>query len=396
MVVGRLVMLPVSQHRHLSRRLSQQHANTIVVPCVSTLRFLQMIDDVKELLSVGSKTREAIEATDVVKKRMRARLKDYNSMLHVLLQSGSPDKFKSELQRLHDDVYHEIEALHVKHTAGPEDPRWVRFAKKVDRGTQHKSIEEDLDAIDGEALQLFTAIAAKSSIDNSKAIRQILQDLKLEGRRVSTGSKLLVAGGVFGAAFVVLAALALAHRDGGAPVDVLKAVELVLRDFGPDGARVSDGTQLFVVALFGMLLVAFGVLMTAQRNAVFSMIRGTLPPTLPEKTAVPAGALALPHSYVERPCVREAADGLINPETALAPYTVVGMGGGGKTVLASAIVRDPSVREHFRGKIFWVSVGRNAKRSLLPLLQALAKEITCGTHRCSARRASRLGQPRTG
>ncbi|CAN0390966.1 unnamed protein product [Ectocarpus sp. 12 AP-2014] len=153
-----------------------------------------MIDDVKELLSVGSKIREAIEATDVAKKRMRARLKDYNSMLHVLLQSGSPDKFKSELQRLHV-IYHEVEALHVKHTAGPEDPRRIRFGKKVNRGTQHKSIEEDLDAVDGEALQLFTAIAAKSSIDNSKAIRQTLQDLKLEGRRVSAGISCCSRGG---------------------------------------------------------------------------------------------------------------------------------------------------------------------------------------------------------
>ncbi|CAB1108053.1 unnamed protein product [Ectocarpus sp. CCAP 1310/34] len=302
-----------------------------------------MIDDVKELLTVGSKVREAIEATDVAKKRRRARLKDYDSTLHVLLQSGSPDKFKSELQRLHD-IYHEIEALHVKHTADPEDPTWVRFAKKVNRGTQHKSIEEDLDAIDGQALQLITAIAAKSSIGNSKAIRQILQDLKLEGRRVSGGSTLLVAGGVFGAVFVEIAALALAHRDGEAPVDVFEAVELVLRDFGPDGLRVSDGTQLFVVGLIGALVVAFGAVTTAQRNAVFSMIR--------------------------------AADGPINPETALAPSTVVGMGGGGKTVLASAIVRDPSVREHFLGGISWVSVGRNGKRSLPPLLQTLAREIT--------------------
>ncbi|CAN0165392.1 unnamed protein product [Ectocarpus sp. 4 AP-2014] len=51
------------------------------------------------------------------------------------------------------------------------------------------------------------------------------------------------------------------------------------------------------------------------------------------------------------------------------------MGGGGKTVLTSAIVRDPSVREHFRGGIFWVSVGRNGKRSLPPILQTLAREI---------------------
>ncbi|CAM9481668.1 unnamed protein product [Ectocarpus sp. 6 AP-2014] len=191
MVVGRLVMLSVSQHTHFSRRLSQQHANTIV-PCVSTLRFLQMIDDVEELLSVESKTREAIEATDVVKNARQT-----EGLQQHVPRSGSPDKFKSELQRLRN-IYHETEALHVKHTAGPEDPRWVRFAKKVSRGTQHKSIEEDSDAIDGEALQLFTAIAAKSSIDNSKVIRQILQDLKLEGRRVSAGRKLLVVGGVFG------------------------------------------------------------------------------------------------------------------------------------------------------------------------------------------------------
>ncbi|CAN0509657.1 unnamed protein product [Ectocarpus sp. 12 AP-2014] len=51
------------------------------------------------------------------------------------------------------------------------------------------------------------------------------------------------------------------------------------------------------------------------------------------------------------------------------------MGGGGKTVLASAIVRDPSMREHFLGGIFRVSVGRNGKRSLPPLLQTLAREI---------------------
>ncbi|CAN0023190.1 unnamed protein product [Ectocarpus fasciculatus] len=51
------------------------------------------------------------------------------------------------------------------------------------------------------------------------------------------------------------------------------------------------------------------------------------------------------------------------------------MGGGGKSVLASAVVRKPSVREHFRGGIFWVRVGRGAKSSLLPLLQGLAREM---------------------
>ncbi|CAN0369609.1 unnamed protein product, partial [Ectocarpus sp. 13 AM-2016] len=51
------------------------------------------------------------------------------------------------------------------------------------------------------------------------------------------------------------------------------------------------------------------------------------------------------------------------------------MGGGGKTVLASAVVRKSSVREHFRGGIFWLRVGRGAKKSLLPLLQGLARDM---------------------
>ncbi|CAM9754953.1 unnamed protein product, partial [Pylaiella littoralis] len=100
-----------------------------------------------------------------------------------------------------------------------------------------------------------------------------------------------------------------------------------------------------------------------------------LPPPLPDMAAVPATTLALPRSYVERPSVQEVADGLTNPEQALAPYTVVGMGGGGKTVLASAVVHEQSVRKHFLGGIFWMRVGRGAKHSLLPLLQGLAREM---------------------
>ncbi|CAN0270483.1 unnamed protein product, partial [Ectocarpus fasciculatus] len=92
--------------------------------------------------------------------------------------------------------------------------------------------------------------------------------------------------------------------------------------------------------------------------------------------AVPAGALDLPRSsYVERAAVQEVADGLTAPEEPRAPYTVVGMGGGGKSVLASAVVRKPSVREHFRGGIFWVRVGMGAKSILFPLLQGLAMEM---------------------
>ncbi|CAM9971540.1 unnamed protein product [Ectocarpus sp. 8 AP-2014] len=147
----------------------------------------------------------------------------------------------------------------------------------VNRGTQHKSIGEALDAIDTDVVRQFTAIAAKLSI-NMEVVKIALEELR--------------------------------------------------------------------------------------------------PPSLPDMAVVPAGALELPRSsYVERAAVQEVADGLTAPEESRAPYTVVGMGGGGKSVLASAVVRKPSVREHFRGGIFWVRVGRGAKNSLLALLQGLAREM---------------------
>eukprot|EP00752_Nemacystus_decipiens_P007317 g6548.t1 len=112
-----------------------------------------------------------------------------------------------------------------------------------------------------------------------------------------------------------------------------------------------------------------------QRQLLLELDRRLRPPSLPKMAAVPAGALALPHSYVERAGVQEVADGLTNPEEPRSPYTVVGMGGGGKSVLASAVVRKSSVREYFRGGIFWLRVGRGAKNRLLPLLQGLAREM---------------------
>ncbi|CAN0439831.1 unnamed protein product, partial [Scytosiphon promiscuus] len=51
------------------------------------------------------------------------------------------------------------------------------------------------------------------------------------------------------------------------------------------------------------------------------------------------------------------------------------MGGRGKTILASAVVRERSVRKHFVGGIFWMRVGSGAKNSLLSLLQGLAREM---------------------
>ena len=230
--------------------------------------------DFKELLGVVGRIQEAIEGADAVKATMRTRMEDYGSVLQAL-QGSAPGAFKHELERL-QGLFTEVEDLHAKYTADPQDGRPAKIAKRINRGTQHESIGETLDAIDRDVVRQFTAIAAKSST-NADEINTVLANLR--------------------------------------------------------------------------------------------------PPSLPDMAAVPAGALALPPSYVERPAKHEAADGLINPEKAAAPYTVVGMGGRGKTVLASAVVRSSSVREHFRGGIFWMRVGRGASKNLLPLLQGLVREM---------------------
>ncbi|CAM9767482.1 unnamed protein product [Ectocarpus fasciculatus] len=232
------------------------------------------MDSVKDLLAVVGRIEEAIKGEDAIKVTMRTRMKDYGSVLQVL-QGSAPAMVEHELARL-QDLFSDIEDLHAKHTANPEDGRLAKIAKRANRGTQHKSIGEALDAIDRDVVRQFTAIAAKSSI-NTEAVKTALEKLR--------------------------------------------------------------------------------------------------PPSMPDMAAVLAGTLDLPRSYVERAAVQEVADGLTSPEEPRAPYTVVGMGGGGKSVLASAVVRKPSVREHFRGGIFWVRVGRGAKSSLLPLLQGLAREM---------------------
>ena len=239
---------------------------------------MESMDSFKELLGVVGRIEAAIEGVGGIKTTMRTRMKDYRSVLQELEHSTSA-LYKHELGRL-QGLFADLEGLHAKHTAGPQDGRPAKMAKLVGRGTQHESIGAALDAIDRDVVREFTAIAAKSSINNAEGVKTLLATLR--------------------------------------------------------------------------------------------------PPPLPDMAAVPPAALALPRGYVERAAVQQAADNLIDPEKQLAPYTVAGMGGGGKTVLASAVVRMSSVLEHFRGGIFWVRVGRGAKNGLLPILQGLAREIGAG------------------
>lgn len=149
--------------------------------------------------------------------------------------------------------------------------------------------------------------------------------------------------------------------------------------------HLRGGARLSVTAVFGTVVIFFATVVSARRE-LLSVLRGGYAPVgriesgmplrlPPAPTDEPAGALALPRGYVERAGVQEVVDGLMSPGKELVPYTIVGTGGGGKTVLASAVVREPSITEHFRGGIFWIEVGVGAKKNLLSLLLNLAREM---------------------
>lgn len=142
--------------------------------------------------------------------------------------------------------------------------------------------------------------------------------------------------------------------------------------------RLHGRARLSVTAVFEAVLILFATVVSARRGELLRVLRGGYAPVgrtergmalrLPPAPIEPAGVLALPRGYVERAGVQEVVDGLMSPGRELAPYAIVGEGGSGKTVLASAVVREPSVSEHYSGGIFWVEVGRDAKNNLLPLL----------------------------
>lgn len=287
----------------------------VVIP----LMFDQMMDGITELLGVGSKIRDACTGADAVKTQMRTRMDDYESVLKVLSDElPGTTVLDHELGRL-TKLFGSIQQLHGEHTAGPEDGKLARISKIVGRGTQRVSITEALDEIDKEVFRQFAAIAAKSSV-NSMPIQRLLADLRPEWRRINTRP------------------------------------------------------HFFITGLMGGLLFVFAAMIWAQQQGFFGLIRELRPPPPPRIAAVPAGVPSLPRSYLERPAVRQVIEALIDPDEALAPYTVVGMGGGGKTVLVSAVVRNFRVREHFRGGIFWKTVGKPEKHNdgLALLLEDLA------------------------
>lgn len=113
---------------------------------------------------------------------------------------------------------------------------------------------------------------------------------------------------------------------------------------------------------------------TGDTNA---MLKNIIPPRPSKLGAVPSAAPSLPRSHVPRAgMVDRIVSGLLGPQRETPTIVgLVGMGGGGKTVLASSVVRDDRVRSSFSHGIFWVRVGHAGKDNVALLLEQLAREL---------------------
>ncbi|CAM9755572.1 unnamed protein product, partial [Choristocarpus tenellus] len=90
-----------------------------------------------------------------------------------------------------------------------------------------------------------------------------------------------------------------------------------------------------------------------------------------EMASVPVGTPKLPLAFVRRESLEE---GVVNNITrSNKSHVLVGMGGWGKTVLASCLVRNEVIRSAFRDGTFWLGVGKGGKEQVSVLLQRLEK-----------------------
>lgn len=126
-------------------------------------------------------------------------------------------------------------------------------------------------------------------------------------------------------------------------------------------------------------LKAIDVDVTRQLNiiSVKTLLQERAPRSLPPMAEVPVGAACLPDLHVPRDSMlQEIVDSLQNPSRNVNdPYVLLGGGGVGKTILASSVVRDPTIRKHFHTGVHWLKVGQHRKNHLHVLLQRLAWEM---------------------
>lgn len=149
------------------------------------------------------------------------------------------------------------------------------------------------------------------------------------------------------------------------PVDTIDAMAST---YEKHSATLHIGVFLLVVIL---LLVAH---VTWGQRSIKDVLQSLRPPPVDASASVPITAMRLPSSFVERPSI--TADVLAKLTAGgHAIHALVGIGGCGKSWLASSIVACPDTLRHFYNGVFWVSVGRGGKHKLHALLQGLAREV---------------------
>ena len=111
-------------------------------------------------------------------------------------------------------------------------------------------------------------------------------------------------------------------------------------------------------------------------TTITKTLEGRDPPRLNDAAEIPPAVPSLPKAYMERTLQEAAVSGLVNEErNTTATVSLWGMGGGGKTVVASSVVRDNRVRSSFRHGIFWFHIGQEGKASVALILEKLAREL---------------------
>ena len=125
--------------------------------------------------------------------------------------------------------------------------------------------------------------------------------------------------------------------------------------------------------------VVVGVVVDTSRsvNDIQNIVQGRDPPCLSNLADIPLATPSLPRFKVERTALVESVvQGLLDDQrNASRTICLWGMGGGGKTVLASSVVHDERVRSSFRQGIFWLCSTHACKGGIRLMMEHLVHEL---------------------
>ncbi|CAM9296764.1 unnamed protein product, partial [Laminaria digitata] len=148
-------------------------------------------------------------------------------------------------------------------------------------------------------------------------------------------------------------------------------------ELGPHHLDAAARHKMRLEGLLEAVLAGLAAQSSLVEKEVIRMIAACESPSLHKLAYVPRRAPSLPLTYVARlAMVERVVLDLVDPHRqSSSTHAFFGEGGGGKTVLASAVVREHRVRSSFKRGIFWIPVGRAGKANLTLLLESLAKGL---------------------